>query len=122
VDSAFANDWQLSVHCNGDAAADQLFRVMNRSVARYGNDNRRTALIHGQLIRMDQLDSIKKYDIIGSFFPMHTFYWGDWYDQIIGPEKAQHISPIKSALNKGVHVTSHTDAPVAFTNFRSKTF
>lgn len=116
VDSAFANDWQLSVHCNGDAAADQLFRVMNRSVARYGNDNRRTALIHGQLIRMDQLDSIKKYDIIGSFFPMHTFYWGDWYDQIIGPEKAQHISPIKSALDKGVHVTSHTDAPVALPN------
>lgn len=116
VDSAFANNWQLSVHCNGDAAADQLFRALNKSVAKYGNDDRRTALIHGQLIRTDQLDSLKKYDMIGSFFPMHTFYWGDWYDQIIGPEKAQQISPIKSALNKGLHVTSHTDAPVALPN------
>jgi len=116
VDSAFANNWQLSVHCNGDAAADQLFRILNKSVAKYGNVDRRTALIHGQLIRKDQLDSLKKYDMIGSFFPMHTFYWGDWYDQIIGPEKAQQISPIKSALNKGLHVTSHTDAPVALPN------
>lgn len=116
VDTAFANNWQLKIHCNGDAAADQLFRAMLPAVAKYGNKDRRTALIHGQLIRMDQLDSLKKYDIIASLFPMHTFYWGDWYKQIIGPDKANKISPIKSALNKGLRVTSHTDAPVAFPN------
>lgn len=116
VDTAFANNWQLKIHCNGDAAADQLFRAMLPAVAKYGNKDRRTALIHGQLIRMDQLDSLKKYDIIASLFPMHTFYWGDWYKQIIGPDNANKISPIKSALNKGLRVTSHTDAPVAFPN------
>ena len=116
VDSAFANNWQLKVHCNGDAAADQLFRAVNKAAAKYGNQDRRTVLIHGQLIRMDQLDSLKKYDMVGSFFPMHTFYWGDWYKEIIGPDKAQQISPIKSALKKGIRVTSHTDAPVALPN------
>ncbi|MCB0810777.1 MAG: amidohydrolase [Flavobacteriales bacterium] len=116
VDSAFANDWQLKVHCNGDAALDQLCRALTSAVARYGNNDRRTALIHGQLIRMDQLDSLKKYDVLASLFPMHTFYWGDWYKQIIGPEAAQHISPIRSALNKGLRVNSHTDAPVALPN------
>jgi hypothetical protein len=116
VDSAFANNWQLKIHCNGDAAADQLFRALGPAVAKYGNKDRRTALIHGQLIRMDQLDSLKKYDVIASLFPMHTFYWGDWYKQIIGPDKAEKISPIKSALNKGLRVTSHTDAPVALPN------
>jgi hypothetical protein len=35
---------------------------------------------------------------------------------IIGPDKAQQISPINSALKKGLMVTSHTDAPVAFPN------
>ncbi|TAF55732.1 MAG: amidohydrolase, partial [Sphingobacteriia bacterium] len=68
------------------------------------------------LIRMDQLDSMKKYDVVASLFPMHTYYWGDWYKKIIGPEKTQQISPINSALKKGLHVTSHTDAPVAFPN------
>lgn len=116
VDTAFANNWQLLVHCNADAAADQLFKSLAPAVARYGNNDRRTVLIHGQLIRMDQLDSMKKYDVVASLFPMHTYYWGDWYNKIIGPEKAQQISPINSALKKGLHVTSHTDAPVAFPN------
>jgi predicted amidohydrolase YtcJ len=116
VDTAFANNWQLLTHCNGDAAADQLFSAIGPAVAKYGNTDRRNVLIHGQLIRMDQLDSLKKYDMVASLFPMHTFYWGDWYTKIIGPDKAQLISPIKSALNKGLHVTSHTDAPVAFPN------
>ena len=116
VDNAFAKNWQLKAHTNGDAAADQLFRAINKASAKYGNKDRRNILIHGQLIRMDQLDSIKKYDIVGSFFPMHTFYWGDWYKEIIGNDKAQHISPVKSALKKGIRVTCHTDAPVALPN------
>ncbi|MEI6263925.1 MAG: amidohydrolase [Sphingobacteriia bacterium] len=116
VDTAFANNWQLKAHCNADASADQFFRAVNKAAAKYGNNDRRNILIHGQLIRMDQLDSLKKYDIVGSFFPMHTFYWGDWYKEIIGPEKAQQISPINSALKKGIRVTSHTDAPVALPN------
>lgn len=116
VDSAFANNWQLKAHCNGDASADQFFRAIGKAAAKYGNEDRRHILIHGQLIRMDQLDSLKKYGMVASLFPMHTFYWGDWYKEIIGPDKAQQISPIKSALKKGIRVTSHTDAPVALPN------
>jgi predicted amidohydrolase YtcJ len=116
VDSAFANNWQVKAHCNGDASADQFFRAIGKAANKYGNEDRRHILIHGQLIRMDQLDSLKKYDMVASLFPMHTFYWGDWYKEIIGPDKAQQISPIKSALKKGIHVTSHTDAPVALPN------
>ena len=116
IDTAFANNWQILIHANGDAAIDQLTRCLAPAASKYGNTDKRTVLIHGQLIRMDQLDSLKKYDIIASLFPMHTFYWGDWYKQIIGPENAQKISPIRSALNKGLKVTSHTDAPVAFPN------
>jgi predicted amidohydrolase YtcJ len=62
------------------------------------------------------LDSLKKLDVVASLFPMHTFYWGDWHRQIIGDSLGNLISPIKTALNKGLHVTSHTDAPVAFPN------
>jgi len=49
-------------------------------------------------------------------FPMHTFYWGDWYKQIVGPEQAARISPMRSILKTGLHATSHTDAPVALPN------
>jgi predicted amidohydrolase YtcJ len=116
VDTAFANNWQMLVHCNADAASDQWFKALAPAVAKYGNKDRRNVLIHGNLLRQDQLDSMKKYDLVASLFPMHTFYWGDFYKKILGPDVAKQVSPIGSALRKGLHVTSHTDAPVAFPN------
>jgi predicted amidohydrolase YtcJ len=115
-DTAFAHNYQMLVHANGEAAVDQMMRGVAHAAALYGNEDRRTVLIHGQFITMNQLDSLKKYDVVASLFPMHTFYWGDWYKKIVGPEKAKQISPIRSALARGLHVTSHTDAPVAFPN------
>jgi hypothetical protein len=42
-----------------------------------------------------------------------VFYWGDWHrDVTIGPERANRISPTRSALNRGMKVTIHTDSPV----------
>jgi predicted amidohydrolase YtcJ len=116
VNMAFENNWQLLTHANGDAAMDQLIRTLRPAIEKYGNQDRRNVLIHGQYIRMDQLDSLAEMDVIASLFPMHTFYWGDWHRQIIGKEKADRISPIRSALDRGMKVTSHTDAPVAFPN------
>jgi predicted amidohydrolase YtcJ len=89
---------------------------MKPAAEKYGNQDRRNVLIHGQYIRYDQLDSLKKLDVVASLFPMHTFYWGDWHKQIIGDSIGNRISPIRTALNKGLHLTSHTDAPVAFPN------
>jgi predicted amidohydrolase YtcJ len=116
-DEAFEKGWPVHVHANGDAAVDQMIAALTPVVARHGQADRRITLIHGQLIRRDdQLDALKRLDVIASLFPMHTFYWGDWYDKIIGPELAQQISPIRTALNKGLHVNSHSDAPVALPN------
>jgi predicted amidohydrolase YtcJ len=116
MDSAFANHWQLLCHANGDAAIDQYIRCLRTAVDKYGNDDRRNVLIHGQFIRKDQLDSLKVLQVIPSMFPMHTFYWGDWYKQIIGDSLAMQISPINTAVKMGMMPTSHTDAPVAFPN------
>ena len=51
--------------------------------------------------------------MIASLFPLHTFYWGDWHKELIGDSLGNKISPVRTALNKGVKITIHTDAPVA---------
>lgn len=113
---AFKNNWQVLTHANGDAAIDQLIRTMAPQIETYGNEDRRPVLIHGQYIREDQLDSLKKMNVTASLFPLHTFYWGDWHKEIIGDSLGNKISPIRTAINKGVNVTIHTDAPVALPN------
>lgn len=115
-DEAFAKGWQVLTHANGDAAIDQFIRAMRPALAKYGPADRRPVLIHGQFVRQDQLDALKEIDAMPSLFPMHTFYWGDWYEEIIGAELAQQISPMRSVLDRGMLVTSHTDAPVALPN------
>lgn len=113
---AYMNNWQILTHANGDAAVDQMIRVLTPLTEKYGQDNRRFVLIHGQYIREDQLDSLKKLDIIASLFPLHTFYWGDWHRELIGEELGDTISPVRTALNKGLKITIHSDAPVALPN------
>jgi len=112
----YENDWQILAHGNGDAAIDQFIKATRAAAEEFGNEDRRTVLIHGQYIREDQLDSLKSLDVIASLFPLHTFYWGDWHSQIIGEELGNKISPTRTALNKGVKITIHTDAPVALPN------
>jgi hypothetical protein len=114
VDQAFGNGWQIHVHCNGDAAADQFIRAVRLATAKHGPGDRRPVMIHAQTVREDQLDAMKELGIIPSFFGMHTYYWGDWHrDSVLGPERASRISPAASALKRGLPFTQHHDAPVA---------
>ncbi|GAB5527776.1 MAG: amidohydrolase [Roseivirga sp.] len=113
VDSSFINNWPILAHCNGDAAADQLIKVVKEATDRYGRKDRRTVMIHSQVLRDDQLDQMKELDIIPSFFGIHTYYWGDWHrDEVLGKNRAYRISPAQSAFKKGMIFTEHHDAPV----------
>jgi predicted amidohydrolase YtcJ len=116
LDEAYSKGWPVKVHANGDAAIDQLYEALRPVVAKHGVKPGQVILIHGQFIRPDQVQQLKSLGIFPSMFPMHTFYWGDWYMQIVGPEQANRISPMRSILNTGLHATSHTDAPVALPN------
>jgi predicted amidohydrolase YtcJ len=113
---AYKNNWQIITHANGDAAMDQMIRTLGKVTKKYQNTNRRSVLIHGQYIREDQLDAFKELDVIASLFPLHTYYWGDWHKEIIGDSLGNKISPTRTALNKGLKLTIHTDAPVALPN------
>jgi predicted amidohydrolase YtcJ len=114
VDLAFANGWQILTHANGDAAVDWLIEAVADATAKHGPGDRRAVLVHGQTTRLDQLPKLKELAILPSFFPMHTYYWGDWHrNSVLGPERAERISPCNSARKLGMIFTSHHDAPVA---------
>ena len=99
---------QLLVHCNGDAAIDQFIRCTEK----VGDcETLRFVAIHAQLMRRDQLDRIKKLQILPSYFVAHTYYWGDVHRIHLG-QRAQGISPLRSTLAMGIPFTLHQDTPV----------
>ncbi|MCA9512117.1 MAG: amidohydrolase [Myxococcota bacterium] len=100
-------------HANGDAAAEQWIRTVERIEREQGPADWRPVMIHAQALRRDQLPRMAALGMIPSFFVAHTFYWGDWHrDVVFGPERAAAISPAASALEAGLRVTIHNDAPV----------
>ena len=114
VADAYQNNLQILAHCNGDSAIDQYIAAVSKANKEFGNDDRRTVIIHAQTAREDQLDSFVAEKMWPSFFPMHTFYWGDFHvNSVLGKERAYKISPTNTALKKGLKFTSHHDAPVA---------
>ena len=114
VERAFANGWQILCHANGDAAIDQFIAAVRAARAAYPDVEVRPVLIHGQTLRLDQVDDLKALGIFPSLFPMHTFYWGDWHrESVLGPVRADNISPTGWLLERGMMFGSHHDAPVA---------
>ncbi len=114
VEKAFANGWQILCHANGDTAIDQFIAGVRAARAKYPDVEVRPVLIHGQTLRLDQVDDLKALKIFPSLFPMHTFYWGDWHrESVLGPVRADNISPTGWLLERGMMFGSHHDAPVA---------
>ena len=111
----YEKDWQFIAHCNGDAAGDMMIGAVKDARAKLGTGkDRRDVMIHCQTVREDQLDAMKEYGLFPSMFGMHCFYWGDWHrDSVLGAERAERISPARSALRRDMIFSQHHDAPVA---------
>lgn len=114
VDKAFGNGWQILVHSNGDAATDRLIEAVADAKKNHPDVDNRPVLIHGQVLQQDQVARLDELGIFPSLFPMHTYYWGDWHrESVLGPERAENISPTGWVLARGMRFGTHHDAPVA---------
>jgi len=113
IEEAYRNDWQVLAHVNGDAAIDQYLNSIEMVGTRISAKGRRTVAVHAQVSREDQLDRMKRLEVMPSFYAAHAFYWGDWHrNSVLGPQRAKRISPTRSALDRGMKFTTHADSPV----------
>lgn len=106
---------QLLVHCNGDAASEQFLNAYEKALRESENPRKaslRPVMIHCQTVRNDQLDRMAKIGMIASIFVGHVWYWGDVHMQNFGPERGSRVSPVKDAMDRGLIVNFHQDAPI----------
>ncbi len=103
----------LNVHANGDAAIDVLVRAHESAAAGSLDKDRRTTIIHSQFVRLDQMDKYVAFQFIPSFFTEHTFYFGETHLKQRGKEQTYFLSPMRTAIDKGLRPTNHTDFNVS---------
>jgi predicted amidohydrolase YtcJ len=108
-----ARGMQVAVHGNGDACIDDILDAFEAAQRAHPRSDTRHVVIHAQMARDDQLDRMASLGVIPSFFSLHTYYWGDRHREIfMGPERAARMSPARSAQERGLPFTIHTDCPV----------
>lgn len=106
------NHIQIAVHAGGDAAIDTCLDAIERAQQLYPHADARHRIEHCHTVRPDQLERMAQLGVTPSFFVYHTYYWGDRYQELVlGSERAAKIDPLKTALDKGVRFTLHSDAP-----------
>ena len=113
--NAVKGNYQLLAHCNGDAASQQFIESYKKALDIAGTAEKmdlRPVMIHCQTVREDQLDEMAKLRMIPSIFVAHTFYWGDIHLKNLGAERGNRISPVRSAMEKGLVYNFHQDSPV----------
>ena len=115
VKLALDDNMQLLAHCNGDAASQQYLDIYEEMLEKSDNPNKynlRPVMIHCQTVRDDQLDRMVKIKMLPSFFVSHTWYWGDVHLKNFGDARGRRVSPVKSAVDRGLKFNLHTDTPV----------
>jgi predicted amidohydrolase YtcJ len=113
VKKAYELGLPVNIHANGDGAIDMLLRAHEYAAAGDLARQRHVTVIHSQFVRPDQLDKYAAYSITPSFFTLHTFYFGDTHVLQRGKTQAYFLSPMRAAIDKGLHPTNHTDFVVA---------
>lgn len=98
---------QILAHCNGDKAVEQYINAIKKV-----SGLKRPVMIHAQLLGLDQLADVKKYNILPSFFISHIYYFGDIHIKNLGINRAEHISPASSSLKQNILFSFHQDTPV----------
>jgi predicted amidohydrolase YtcJ len=114
IRKALRGGWQFCVHAMGDAAIDKLLDAYEKAAAEEGIrlPAGRHIINHGSAVRKDQLPRIRRLGLTLSLYPSAVCRLYEGFCISIGPERAAHSNPVRSALEERILVTAHNDAPV----------
>lgn len=111
--AALKADIQVHTHTNGDEATEMVLDTLGPALKDVPHPDHRFTLQHCQLADGAQFRRMKALDMCVNLFANHHFYWGDeHYRLTVGPERALRMNACRTALNTGVPMAIHSDAPV----------
>ena len=103
----------IHTHTNGDEASEAAIDAIERVLARAPRPGHRHTLQHGQMIDAALFRRMAALGLCANLFANHVWFWGDQHREItMGPDRAERLDACRSALDAGVALAIHSDAPV----------
>ncbi|MEY2952054.1 MAG: hypothetical protein RLZZ401_141 [Pseudomonadota bacterium] len=104
---------QVHTHTNGDEATALVLDCMQQALAAQPALEHRFILQHCQLADAVQFRRIKALGMGVNLFANHLYYWGEQHRAVtVGPERADRMNACRTALDTGVPLAVHSDAPI----------
>lgn len=113
IAAVHAAGYQLHIHTNGDEASELVLDLLTKTLSASPRPDHRHTFQHAQLADDAQFRRMQALGACANLFANHLYYWGDiHYTQTLGPERAHAMNAVGTALDHGVPVAIHCDAPV----------
>ncbi|KAG1702880.1 putative amidohydrolase YtcJ [Nymphon striatum] len=110
---ALAEGLHVHTHTNGDEATQLAIELTEKALTKYPTPDHRYTLQHCQMADRAQLRKMAVLGMCVNFFANHHYYWGDaHYNLTVGPERAERMNACRSALEYGLPMAIHSDAPI----------
>ena len=104
---------QMHIHVNGDEASDVSIDAIEAASRKHPWTEARHVLQHCQMMGVDQFKRCANMGICTNIFANHIWYFGDQHAALtIGNDRAERMDAVRAALDAGVNVAIHSDAPV----------
>jgi predicted amidohydrolase YtcJ len=110
--------FQIGLHATGDRAIDAAADGFVKAIEEEPGKNLRHYIIHGDLVSPEKARTLAKFGCGVAMQPFIRVMISDFEPTVIGEERAAYEWPFRTVLNAGANLTSSSDAPVTYPNWR----
>ncbi len=105
--------FQIHIHTNGDECTEVALDAIEAALTAHPRPDHRHTLQHCQMASRAQFHRMAALGVGVNLFSNHLYYWGDAHiSTTMGPERAARLDNAGAALDAGVNLAIHSDAPV----------
>lgn len=106
--------FQIHIHVNGDLGLDVTLNIVEKLQQEHPRLDHRTTIHHLAYARPEQAQRMANLGVRVSANPYYLWALADKYAEVgLGPERANHMVPLKSAVDAGVPISFHSDFTMA---------
>ncbi|MGD2097529.1 MAG: amidohydrolase [Desulfobacterales bacterium] len=113
-----AKGYQIGLHATGDRAIDAAVDGFVKAFEDMHSGDPRHYIIHGDFISREKAAVLAKHNCGIAMQPFISAMIADFEPAVVGEERAAYEWPTRTALDVGLNLTSNSDAPVTYPNWR----
>jgi predicted amidohydrolase YtcJ len=111
-------DYQIGLHATGDRAIDAAVDGFVQAFKEKGGGDPRHYIIHGDFISAAKARILAEHNCGIAMQPFISVMIADFQPAVVGETLAAYEWPTRTVLDAGLNLTSSSDAPVTYPNWR----